>query len=118
MVDRGNEQHVHHWVMYECDSDFESQYLANNTWPEPGPCFQLDPTQDARVWMKVRPFCSKISLVWAVGGDMVQDFPSNLAYPIGGSTNRVKYFIIEMHYDNPELKQSKFKIKSFLNFSK
>jgi hypothetical protein len=98
--------------MYECDSNFESQYLANNKIPEPGPCFALDPSQDPKDWLTIRGFCYKISLVWAVGGEIIQDFPSNLAYPLGGSTKEFKYFFLEMHYDNPDLKPSSF----FRNF--
>ena len=41
--------------------------------------------------------------VWAVGGDLVQDFPQDMAYPIGGSDEEFKYFYLQVHYDNAEL---------------
>ena len=32
----------------------------------------------------------------------IQDFPQNLAYPLGGSEDEFKYFFLELHYDNPD----------------
>ncbi len=66
---------------------------------------------------------------WAIGGDDVRYFklfslkknisylklflffsnckisylPSDLAYPVGGSPNEFKYFMLEIHYNNPNL---------------
>ena len=37
----------------------------------------------------------------------VQDFPADLAYPMGGSDDEFKYFVFEIHYDNPELTSGK-----------
>ncbi len=31
------------------------------------------------------------------------DFPSNLAYPLGGPNADFKYFFLELHYTNPAL---------------
>lgn len=58
----------HHWLMYECPPDFEDTYLANNTEPEPHKC-----TDNTLPWRPVERMCSKISLGWAVGGDLVNN---------------------------------------------
>lgn len=65
---------LHHWVMYECDSRYESVFLKNKTEPKPGPCYvsdSADPNYKTD-WPVAREFCQKISLVWAVGGDIVE----------------------------------------------
>ena len=35
----------------------------------------------------------------------MQDFPTELAYPIGGPDNEAKFFMFEIHYDNPHLRE-------------
>lgn len=58
-------------------------------------------------WSDIAQYCSKISLVWAVGSSQVQDFPEDLAYPIDTD---YKYFILNIHYDNPQRLPSLLKI--------
>ena len=91
---------LHHWTMNECMPEFESVYLQNNSIPEPGACV-LDGTYPED-WDGPSVFCNRVSLGWAVGGDTVQDFPDDLAYPIGGPDAEFKYFRLEMHFSNPE----------------
>ncbi|CAF1012278.1 unnamed protein product [Brachionus calyciflorus] len=74
-------------------------FLKNNSIPEPGQCF-------SDKWVKTYLQCGRLSLVWAVGGAVIQDFPKDLAYPLGGSDKTGKYFFIEIHYDNPKLKSN------------
>lgn len=95
--------------MNECSKEFETVYLANNSLPEPGVCI-ADSTQ-TKEWNVLLQYCSRISLVWAVGGSEIQDFPEDLAYPIGGSEDEFKYFYLEIHYDNPH------KVPSIKNLS-
>jgi len=45
-------------------------------------------------------------VAWAIGADLIQDFPSNIAYPLGGTNGDFKYFYMQMHYNNPSLVQS------------
>ena len=100
MFTKGNENIVHHWTMNECSNEVETVY-KNQSFPLPGSCLssnQSDP------WYKFRSYCKIISLVWAVGGPTIQDFPENLAYPFGGSETEAKYFFLEIHYDNPSLR--------------
>ncbi len=42
----------------------------------------------------------------------IQDFPADLAYPLGGSQNEFKYFILQIHYNNQNLLRGKFHERS------
>ena len=89
--------------MYECEESFESDFLKNNnTIPTPGSCFPEKPSETSE-WRKAAKHCSKISLTWAVGGSIIQDFPNDIAYPLGRNASTSKYFYLEIHYDNPEI---------------
>ena len=35
------------------------------------------------------------------------DFPEKLGYPVGGAEYDLKYVMLEIHYDNPEMKNGK-----------
>ncbi len=50
---------------------------------------------------------------WAVGGDLIADFPESFAYPIGGSENEFKYFYLQMHYENTDYEKSKNHLNNF-----
>ena len=60
----GNEENLHHWVIHECNADYENVFLKNNSLPKPGQCFSAS-------WLETYKQCGQISLVWAVGGDLV-----------------------------------------------
>ena len=45
---------------------------------------------------------------------MIQDIPENLAYPLGGSPSEMKYFYLQVHYDNPSQLLSKIKFSIFI----
>ncbi len=91
--------------MYECEESFETVFLKNNnTVPTPGSCFPDKPSE-TNEWRKASKHCSKISLVWAVGGSTIQDFPNDIAYPLGRNASTSKYFYLEIHYDNPAIKK-------------
>lgn len=99
-----NLKYVHHWLMYECSPEYESVYLKNNSAPTPGICSGSEGSTEE--WGRVQRYCTKISLGWAVGGDLVQDFPQKFGYPVGGGEKEFKYFFLEMHYENPTLDQN------------
>jgi hypothetical protein len=124
---------LHHWNIYECDSDYENIYLKNNTEPIPSISENLDSSLPYNPqWNTVFKFCSKISWVWAKGGELALDFPDDLAYPIGrhfaslfffkililqklfvklikgGPQGDFKYMVLETHYNNPSLLKSVF----------
>ena len=58
--------------------------MKNNTEPRPSISENLDSSLPYNPqWNTVFKFCSKISWVWAKGGELALDFPDDLAYPIG-----------------------------------
>jgi len=72
-----NEQskpYIHHWIVYECPSNFEQIFLASNPIPEPKKC-----TDNTLPWLPVERLCNRISLTWAVGGDLVRLFSALLS---------------------------------------
>jgi hypothetical protein len=72
---------LHHWNIYECDDDFEAVYLKNNKEPEPSYCEPLHSSQNlTEKWPEISKYCSKISFVWAVGGDTVIIIIKNLQF--------------------------------------
>jgi hypothetical protein len=90
----GSKNHLHHWTLIECSPEFETFYLRKNSIPEPGSCVEGD--ESVARWNDISPFCSRQSLVWAVGSSDVQQFPNDLAYPING----LKYIMLQLHFDN------------------
>jgi hypothetical protein len=75
--------------------------LKSNKVPSPGNCYSFHPSQNNSEWSNAMSYCRKLSLVWAFGGPLVQDFPEDMGYPLGGGEDEFKYFILEIHYDNP-----------------
>lgn len=100
MFTPGTKSHYHHWTVNECSREFETVYLKNSPQPQPGICIaDSDVTSE---WASMFYYCRHKSLAWAVGSSQVQDFPPDLAYPIGGSEDEFKYFFLEIHYHNPQ----------------
>ena len=91
--------------MSECTRELETVYMVNNSLPDPGVC--VNDNGPTGFWSSIFMYCKRTSLVWAVGGEAIQDFPSDLAYPVGGPDAEFKYFFLEMHYDNPQKIPSK-----------
>lgn len=52
--------------------------------------------------------CGKILGGWAVGGSGTS-FPVDSGFPVGGHSHP-QYVMVEMHYDNPEIKGSKIRM--------
>ena len=46
--------------------------------------------------------CKPVTIVWAVGsdGDML---PENVGMPMGNENGHPTYFMMETHYDNPQI---------------
>lgn len=87
-IQKGNEGFVHHYIIYECEGNFTDDDLN-----EGANCY-------SSANMPYRS-CQKADLIagWAVGGEAIY-FPPHVGVPIGGD-GAPKYFLIEMHYDNP-----------------
>ncbi|CAF3680380.1 unnamed protein product [Rotaria sp. Silwood1] len=90
IVDSANRDLVHHLLMYECDPT--TQFDDNNL-PD-GLCNTIS--------QQITPCGSNIATGWAVGGDYMVPFPKEAGYPVGGDFP-IKYYMVQMHYDNPNL---------------
>lgn len=90
--------------MGECNDDFENVYLKNNPYPDPSYC--VVENHQFPEWADPVSYCGRSSLVWAVGSSDIQDFPEDIAYPMGGENN-FKYFFFQIHYNNPKKIESK-----------
>jgi hypothetical protein len=95
--------------MAECSPEFESVYLKNHSLPDPGSCVEDEST--VNYWNEALSYCSKSSMAWAVGSSDIQKFPQDLAYPI----EDFKYFLFQIHFDNPDRLSSIYLIISFKN---
>ena len=65
-----NNDFLHHWNIYECDSEYETIYLKNTSGVSPKPSISedLDPSLPFNSqWNTVFKYCSKISWIWAKG---------------------------------------------------
>ena len=68
---------VHHWVVWQCNSSFETDYLSENHVPFPGNCFDDTFTNSANppyTWLNILSYCYQYTLLWAVGADYVKFF--------------------------------------------
>ncbi|CAF3206970.1 unnamed protein product [Rotaria sp. Silwood2] len=88
LIDSANRDLVHHLVLYECDpaAVFDDTNLPDDVCDN--------------VYAHVHMCMSNSAIVWAVGGDDIEEFPEEAGYPIGGDLP-VKYYVLEIHYDNP-----------------
>jgi hypothetical protein len=105
LITLGNEKNYHHWLLYQCNSQFENEYLKNNSEPYPGNCFDNENTYSPNKlnkWLNVNKYCSTIALAWAIGGSVIQEFPDELGFPFGGKDSEFTYFYLQIHYDNPD----------------
>lgn len=112
LIDPSNIDLIHHVVIYECDP---SVVFDDNNLPE-----GLRDTLPRETGL-----CSvNTANAWAVGGDYVStqdfllknnekhlfnqlmEFPEEAGYPMGGNHD-IKYYMIEIHYNNPTLSSGK-----------
>ncbi|XP_064097931.1 MOXD1 homolog 1-like isoform X2 [Macrobrachium nipponense] len=96
LVQKENIEHVHHIVFYECHLP-ESEDM--DEWLE---------VDGVQCYSKNMPpswkYCKVPLLAWAVGseGEM---YPEHVGFPIGENHGGSSYFLMEMHYDNANLRQ-------------
>ncbi|CAF2973272.1 unnamed protein product [Rotaria socialis] len=90
MIDPNNVDLVHHLVLYECDQTVK---FDDNNLPD-GACDDY--------YREFSHCLSNTATVWAVGGEEIVEFPTEAGYPVGGDFG-IKYYVIEMHYNNPKL---------------
>ncbi|CAF1307283.1 unnamed protein product [Rotaria sordida] len=88
-IDPANLDIVHHLLMFECDPTVN----FNGTILPQGLCDQMD--------NEVEKCMVNTALGWAVGGDFIVEYPEQAGYPLGANFS-VGYYMIQMHYNNPQ----------------
>ncbi|CAF3656855.1 unnamed protein product [Rotaria sp. Silwood1] len=88
LIEPSNRDLVHHLLLHECSpmAKFDDKNLPD------GLCNDLAET--------LAMCMANVATVWAVGGDEIVEFPEVAGYPVGAESN-IKYYVIQMHYDNP-----------------
>ncbi|XP_014367244.2 tyramine beta-hydroxylase [Papilio machaon] len=89
-ITKGNEGLVHHMELFYCDADPNKEIPLYN-----GNCFSPDRPELTKL-------CSKVRAAWAMGAPPFA-YPEEAGLPIGGRESN-KYVMLEVHYNNPELK--------------
>ncbi|KAG6444520.1 hypothetical protein O3G_MSEX003409 [Manduca sexta] len=90
-ITKGNEGLVHHMEVFYCDSkpDVEMPMYEGN-------CFASDRPEITKT-------CSKVKAAWAMGAPPFT-YPKEAGLPLGGPEAN-KYVMLEVHYNNPELRK-------------
>ncbi|XP_026479444.1 tyramine beta-hydroxylase-like, partial [Ctenocephalides felis] len=90
VIQKGNEGLVHHMEVFHCEAPPDQDIPLYV-----GPCQADDRPAETQV-------CKKVIAAWAMGaGPFV--YPEEAGLPIGGS-NFSLYVMLEVHYNNPELR--------------
>ncbi|XP_050715576.1 uncharacterized protein LOC126998176 [Eriocheir sinensis] len=97
VVQQENAEHVHHVLFYECyvpdsDTHFEKWVSWEGT-----QCYSANMPNS---WN----YCKSVVIAWGVGGEG-EMFPEHTGTPMGEEHGGATYFMMEMHYDNPNLRQ-------------
>ncbi|KAI3380192.1 hypothetical protein SNEBB_003441, partial [Seison nebaliae] len=97
IIPEDTKEFVHHFLLYFCPPDVTDKVVGDlettNT-----PCF------DSKFQLTYSTCATNIIGGWAVGGELIFDFPPEAAYKFN---TEFKYFLLETHYDNPGLKSGK-----------
>ncbi|XP_071155696.1 DBH-like monooxygenase protein 1 homolog [Mytilus edulis] len=88
IITRGNEDIVHHFVVYSCPTatDNDEGSVFN--------CYGVKPKKFEK--------CNDVMLAWAVGG-VGYDFPHNVGFSLNAPGDP-RYLLLETHFTNPTLK--------------
>ncbi|XP_045498203.1 tyramine beta-hydroxylase [Colias croceus] len=89
-ITKGNEGLVHHMEVFYCDASPGREIPLYE-----GNCFAPDRPESTRL-------CSKVKAAWAMGAPPFV-YPKKAGLPLGGPGAN-KYVMLEVHYNNPELK--------------
>eukprot|EP01084_Bolivina_argentea_P203363 347353_1 len=91
-----NEGIIHHIVTYLCPTYF----ITNNTYiGHEDICDEWDTNMKSKECI-----LGTINFAWAIGGNSLI-FPNDAGLPMSGNSG-LHYMIMEIHYDNPELKKN------------
>ncbi|XP_066941345.1 MOXD1 homolog 1-like [Macrobrachium rosenbergii] len=97
LISKDNIQHVHHILLYECHLPESDKYFERWIDVDGAQCFGANMPVSWR-------YCTSPLVAWAVGGEgnMV---PENIGFPLGEEHGGATYFMMELHYDNPNLRK-------------
>ncbi|CAG0917546.1 unnamed protein product [Notodromas monacha] len=97
IVQKGNENIVHHYALYECELNEEhnAEYFEQLLVDYAGGFSCYDPNSPIGALTS----CQSLRVVWATGG-IGDVYPAEAGYPIHKSTDSPLYYKLEMHYDN------------------
>ncbi|KAL4716724.1 hypothetical protein ACJJTC_004843 [Scirpophaga incertulas] len=90
-ITKGNEGLVHHMELFYCDAHSDIEIPLYN-----GNCFAEDRPELTKQ-------CAKVKSAWAMGAPPFV-YPAEAGLPLGGPDAN-KYMMLEVHYNNPEMKQ-------------
>nr|AKL78855.1 tyramine beta hydroxylase [Chilo suppressalis] len=90
-ITKGNEGLVHHMELFYCDAEPNLEMPLYE-----GNCFANDRPEITRR-------CSKVKSAWAMGAPPFV-YPGEAGLPLGGPQAN-KYVMLEVHYNNPELRK-------------
>lgn len=90
-ITKGNEGLVHHMEVFYCDADPDKEIPLYE-----GNCFAPNRPEITKT-------CSKVKAAWAMGAPPFV-YPKEAGLPLGGPKAN-KYIMLEVHYNNPELRK-------------
>lgn len=94
-IEKGNEDIVHHMVIYGC---YDSKYLEKRHHNREYECYNRSNSQEVQ---RYQADCNDALFAWAVGG-VNFTFPGHVALPVTSPAGgKLTMFRLEMHYDNP-----------------
>ncbi|XP_068222671.1 MOXD1 homolog 1-like [Palaemon carinicauda] len=97
VISDDNIQHVHHILLYECHLPESEGYYEKWVDVDGAQCFSANMPVSWR-------YCNSPLVAWAIGGE--GNFaPDNVGFPLGEEHGGATYFMMEMHYDNPNLRK-------------
>ncbi|XP_064084237.1 DBH-like monooxygenase protein 1 [Macrobrachium nipponense] len=97
LIASDNIQHVHHILIYECYIPESAKYFEKWVDVKGTQCFGANMPVS---WK----YCTTPIVAWAIGSEGGFT-PDHVGYPLGEQHGGSTYFMMELHYDNPNLKR-------------
>ncbi|XP_069169748.1 DBH-like monooxygenase protein 1 [Procambarus clarkii] len=96
LIEEENLQHVHHMLLYECYLPNSDKHLEKFVQAKGAQCYDRNMPLS---WSA----CNTPIIAWAIGseGEM---YPEHVGVPLGEEHGGATYFMLEIHYDNPNLR--------------
>lgn len=96
VIEEENLQYVHHMLLYECHLPNSEKHLDRFVEAKGAQCYNRNMPLS---WSA----CNTPVVAWAVGseGEM---YPEHVGFPLGEKHGGATYFMLEIHYDNPNLR--------------